>query len=293
MKHSDAAADGFAAAHVSQTRLSAAVVTTTAVTQELIDRHQLNQVAALALSRLASATALLHLLSGRIGTLSLQVISKGPLRQLFADIDHEGRMRGYCIGKAPPVIPQAGRITVAAAVGEGALSALRHPAPEGFSHSTTELITGEIDQDIEHFCRQSEQIPSFLLCDAVFDDAGVLMRAGGLLVQDLPDTRSDALEAVRDRCTPEAFLRTLRACDAPAPLLQALIPDSSAPTRQLPIAWHCRCSRERVLGALLTLGQAELQDMIDSREEPQIDCDFCQKHYQVTTAELLSLTAVN
>ena len=51
----------------------------------------------------------------------------------------------------------------------------------------------------------------------------------------------------------------------------------------------CRCSRERVVRALSTLGEAELRDMAERDGGAEASCDFCAASYRISASELLEL----
>ena len=53
----------------------------------------------------------------------------------------------------------------------------------------------------------------------------------------------------------------------------------------------CRCSRERVVRALQTLGVAELRDMAEKDGGAEATCDFCAETYRIGAAELLEMAA--
>jgi len=55
------------------------------------------------------------------------------------------------------------------------------------------------------------------------------------------------------------------------------------------VRFDCRCSFNRVLGALKMLGEAELQDMIEKDEGAEATCQFCGEVYQATKEELTQL----
>src|SRR5262249_15231068 len=52
--------------------------------------------------------------------------------------------------------------------------------PERFQGQVS-LVTSEIDEDIEAYLRQSEQIPSALGCELIMDDQGQVLAAGSVL----------------------------------------------------------------------------------------------------------------
>jgi molecular chaperone Hsp33 len=46
-----------------------------------------------------------------------------------------------------------------------------------------------------------------------------------------------------------------------------------------PVYFRCRCSRERVAGMLLGLGEAETRSVIAERGKVEVHCDFCNRAY--------------
>ena len=57
------------------------------------------------------------------------------------------------------------------------------------------------------------------------------------------------------------------------------------------VAFRCRCSRERVTGAILAIGRAEIEDMIATEGRAEVVCEFCGERYLVDGAELRALLA--
>ena len=56
-----------------------------------------------------------------------------------------------------------------------------------------------------------------------------------------------------------------------------------------PVEYRCYCSRERVCGALISLGAEELEQMIQEQKGAELSCQFCGKTYRFTEAELREL----
>jgi molecular chaperone Hsp33 len=76
---------------------------------------------------------------------------------------------------------------------------------------------------------------------------------------------------------PEGLLRELFG-DTPYTLLE---------TRD--IFFRCGCSREKVERALISLGHAEIRDMLERDGGALITCEFCRKTYQFDADELEQL----
>ena len=58
-----------------------------------------------------------------------------------------------------------------------------------------------------------------------------------------------------------------------------------------PARYRCDCSRRRVEQALISMGEAELRDMIDRDGGAELTCQSCRKTYQFTAAQLDTLLA--
>ena len=71
-------------------------------------------------------------------------------------------------------------------------------------------------------------------------------------------------------------------------IMNELLDDVSVEDR-MPVRYYCNCSIERVTKALISLGNKELQAMIDDGEPVRLHCDFCEKDYEFTIEELKKL----
>ena len=57
------------------------------------------------------------------------------------------------------------------------------------------------------------------------------------------------------------------------------------------IGYRCACSREKVERALISMGRDELSKMAQEQETSEVTCQFCDKIYTFTRAELEQLLA--
>ena len=60
---------------------------------------------------------------------------------------------------------------------------------------------------------------------------------------------------------------------------------------QHPVRFHCRCSRERSVAALMLVGRTELADMLEKDGGAELTCHFCNNRYEVSGPELEELIA--
>ena len=55
------------------------------------------------------------------------------------------------------------------------------------------------------------------------------------------------------------------------------------------VAYRCYCSRERVVGALISLGRKELEEIAQAGQTVHIGCQFCDADYRFQPEEIREL----
>ncbi|MBC7793129.1 MAG: Hsp33 family molecular chaperone HslO [Clostridia bacterium] len=284
--------DGFYSMLLREQGVVIGVVRTSDTCRKAQDVHDLSSTACIALGRLLTATALVSYAQKRRGQLSFQLVGKGQLRQVFADMTDAGALRGYVknphvgLPLAPGENPRS-RIRIGHALGEGSCSMIREPERGEFVQSATELKTGEIDEDVESSVGMSEQIVTSLTCDVLLDDALDIRHAGGLIIQPLPHGDVATLEAIAARVRNGGFAKLLDAHEGDVlAVVKELAPDAESIESEQTVEWKCRCSEERVRSALHMLTPHDLSEMIGENEPAKVTCDFCNTVYLVNVEAL-------
>lgn len=268
----------------------------TQLTEEARRRHNMSAVATAALGRTMSAGLLLSSSMKKAGSrINIRINGDGPLGVVFADAGLDGTVRGY-VSNPHIELPtnDKGKLDVGKAVGRnGFVYVVKDTGYEYPYSSTVELVSGEVGDDLTHYLVSSEQTPSALLLGVFVNKAGVAA-AGGLLLQVLPKAAQDAslVELLDSRVsTLTGFTPLLRQGKSLAQILQDLLGDLGLdifPETQL-VRFQCRCSFDRVLGALKMLGEAELKDMIDKDDGAEATCHFCSQVYQADRHQLAQI----
>lgn len=55
---------------------------------------------------------------------------------------------------------------------------------------------------------------------------------------------------------------------------------------KIPTEFYCNCSKERVSRAVISVGKKELADMIEEGKPIEVNCHFCNSHYNFSVEEL-------
>ena len=267
-----------------------------AVTTELVERargiHGSSPTATAALGRLLTAGELMGaLLKETSHRVILQISGRGPVRQVVAEADGAGHVRGYLGQPAIHIPSRNGKLDVARAVGKGILHVMKDIGMPMPSSGTVPLVSGEIAEDLAAYLVQSEQIPSAVSLGVFVRTDLTVTAAGGVLVQFHSTVADDIVEHIEQSLASMPSATTMiREGYQPYDMLhRALGGLSLEVVRQTTPIWHCHCSRDRVVRALIALGMEELRQLITEQPETEVRCEFCTAEYVFNQADLATL----
>lgn len=269
---------------------------TTSLVEEARVRHRTAPTASAALGRTLTAGVLLGSMLKEDETLSLQFLGNGPLRGILVDANARGEVRGFVYHPRTHLPIFRGKLDVGGAVGKGTLTVIRaQPWAKEPYRSILPLVSGEIGADIAHYLLNSEQIPSAVSLGVFVQPDETVIAAGGFVVQVMPGVSDDViaqLEANVARAKPVSQL--VREGATPWEILTDVLDGLGlAVVEELLIRFACRCSREKVFGALIALGQAEIRDLLSKEGQATVTCEFCNEQYSISREELESLFTVS
>ena len=220
------------------------------------------------------------------GSMTMQIRGGGPIGTITVVSDPEGNVRGVVTEPKVPLVEKfPGKLDVGATVGtDGTITIIRDLQMKEPYVGSTELISGEIGDDVTAYFAQSEQTPTACALGVLVDRDMSVKVAGGYLVQLLPgapDEVIDELEAgikragavtkmLEDGLTPEDILGQV--CGS----LGAVFMETTE------VGYKCYCSRHRVEGALISLGREELTQIMEEGKTFPVECQFCDTIYKFT-----------
>ena len=264
---------------------------TTATVQKCADIHETSPVCTVALGRLMTGTLMLGIMmKGKDESVTVQIKGDGPIGSLTAVADH-GDVKA-CADHPHVQLPlrEDGKLDVGQAVGRtGRMSVIKDLGMKKQYIGQSELVSGEIAMDFANYFTVSEQQPSLVALGVLVSGEAVL-KAGGLLIQPLPGCPDEIIDQLELRSPMFADI-SREMTFAPVEQLcedwfRGLNPRILERT---PLRYHCTCSRERMEKALISLGQKDLQSLIDEDQGAELVCHFCRSRYQFTTEQLVCL----
>ena len=227
------------------------------------------------------------------GSMTLQIRGGGPIGTITVVSDAAGNVRG-CVTepKVPLVEKYPGKLDVGATVGtDGTLTVIRDLQMKEPYVGSTQLVSGEIGDDVTAYFAQSEQTPTACALGVLVDRDRSVKVAGGYLVQLLPGAPEEiisALEAGSQRAG--AVTPMLEAGMTPEDILGQVCGTLGVVFMETaPVCYKCYCSRHRVESALISLGRRELTDIMQEGKTFPVECQFCDTVYRFTPEDIREL----
>lgn len=271
----------------------AVAVATTGAAREAQTAHQAWPLAAAAMGRLMSCSAMLAVdLEGQ-ERLTLEISGDGPIGKLVAETRPDGSMRARVQSPAVDLpLRGDGKLAVGQAVGrDGYFRVLRQEARKDWYQSQVELKTGEIGEDFLHYLTQSEQVPSAVSVGVLVGEDGLVIGSGGVLVQALPGCPRVLVDQVAEhfgRLTD--ISRRMADGESLRVLLQEVLPQPIEWYPEQSLRWNCWCDRERIRALLSTLPTQDLNELINDGGA-EVTCHYCQRAYRFTVNELAEMSS--
>ena len=255
--------------------------------------HNLSPVCTAALGRLLTAGAMMGAMcKNDSDVLTLRIEGDGPLSRVTVTADAHCNVKGLVSATDLWPAPKAnGHLDVGGVIGKGSLIVIRDTGLAKPYVGQTELVSGEIAEDLTYYFASSDQIPTSVGLGVLVDKDLSVQHAGGFLIQLMPFASEFTIsrlekklremdsvtEYFRKGKTPEDMIRDV--------LGPVIIED------ELPTAYKCSCSRSRVERVLISLGRENLEEMIGDGEPVTMHCDFCNTDYTFSIDELKTITS--
>ncbi len=227
------------------------------------------------------------------GSMTLQIRGGGPIGTITVVSDPEGNVRG-CVTepKVPLVEKYPGKLDVGATVGtNGTITVIRDLQMKEPYIGSTELISGEIGDDVTAYFVQSEQTPTACALGVLVDRDYSVKVAGGYLVQLLPGAPDEVIDKLEEGIQRAgAVTAMLEAGMTPEDILGQVCGDLGVVFLETTeVGYKCYCDRQRVDRALISLGRQELTEIAADNKPFTVDCQFCDTVYTYSPEDIRNL----
>lgn len=270
-------------------RVYAAV--TTDLVNEAIRRHDCYPVAAAALGRTMTGALLLAANLKNKEALTVNIRGDGPLKNITADAVPEGFVRGYVANPHVELpLNDRGKLDVGGGVGQGLVTVTRFTGLREPMRGSSEIVTGEIAEDLTNYLYVSEQTPSSIGLGVLVDTDFSAKAAGGFIIQPMPDADEETIGRLEENLQKLRPVTTMidEGKDAREIILEIMNGFEMEFLTTTDLAFRCQCSKERLEDVLLNLNHDDMESLI-ADGQAEVCCHFCGEKYHFTREELQHL----
>ncbi|BBF44067.1 chaperonin [Lachnospiraceae bacterium KM106-2] len=263
-------------------------------TREMVEHaraaHNTSPVATAALGRLLTAGAMMgSMMKSEKDLLTLQIQCSGPIKGLTVTADAKGDVKGYVYNPNVMLPPsEAGKLDVGKALDLGVLSVIKDMGLKEPYVGQTQLVTGEIAEDITYYFANSEQVPSSVALGVLMNKDNTVRQAGGFIIQLLPFAEDSVIDQLEAKIKEITSITSLLDQDmTPEMILEHVLGDFGLEIMdKMDTKFDCNCSKERVEKAIVSIGKKDIQEMIDDNKPIEVNCHFCNTNYEFSVDEL-------
>lgn len=257
------------------------VVHLNAAWSAVLDRHDYPKPIRNLLGELIAAAALLSSTIKYKGSIIMQIQGDGPLSLLVAEFTHDFTLRGMAEWRQDVDLP------FRQMVGDGKF-VITIDTGEGHSRyqSIVPLDGDTVAEVLQTYLQQSEQLDTQLWLTSTEN------ACAGMVLQKMPEKSSDEdawdrMVYLAETLTSEELL-SLSNTD----MLHRLFHEETLRLFDAqPVSFRCSCSRERVRDMLRSLGDQEVNDILQQEGKVSVNCQFCNQKYDFDQVDAEQLFA--
>ena len=256
-------------------------------------RHGTWPTASAALGRSISAGVMMGAMLKGENKLTIKVEGGGPIGAILVDSNAKGEVRGYVTN--PHVhfdLNEHGKLDVRRVVGtEGTLSVVKDIGMRDHFSGQVPIVSGELGEDFTYYFVTSEQVPSSVGVGVLVNPDNSILAAGGFILQLMPGTEDETITKIEERLAKiPPISKLIEKGLSPEEVLEEVLGKGEVKVLEtLPVAFKCQCNKERFSNAIISLGEQEIQEMIDEDGSAEASCHFCNETYLFSKEELEEL----
>ena len=256
-----------------------------------ISAHECTPLAAAALGRMLTAGALMGTtLKSEKEVLTLKINGGGEAKGVTVTAYEGGIVKGF-IGNPYGNLPlnSKGKLDVGGYIGvNGEFTVIKDLGMKDPYVGQVPIYTGELAEDLAYYFTVSEQTPSAVALGVLVDTDYSIKVAGGFIIQMMPNAdellsdlltyRLEEIPSITNMLQEHGSIEKVieyifEGMDLN--ILEEMIPE-----------FKCNCSREKVEGALISIGEEDLEEIYNDGKEEEIKCNFCNASYKFSNKDV-------
>ncbi len=248
------------------------------------DIHNTSPSASAAMGRTLTGVKLMSLfLKDEGARLSLTIDGDGEIGKIVSFSDYSGHLKIKVTNpRTETVINEAGKIDVGRVVGSnGYVRVIRDGDKIKPFTGQSELVSGEIAEDIANYYAISEQQPTVVSLGVFVAKDGSIEHSGGLILHVLPGTSEEKLVRMEKHIEEmKAFTKYLSETRDLVEILRMIFKEEEIKIiEEGEYKYSCDCSRERASRAVQTLSEEDKATIRREHDAIKVHCDYCGSVY--------------
>ena len=256
--------------------------------------HKPSAAVTAGMGRLMTAASLMGvMLKDKDDSVTLRFNGNGPAGCVIAVSDWQGNCR---ISVENPIVElplnSKGKLDVSGALGNsGYLYVVKDIGLKEPFIGTTQIVSGEVAEDITNYFAVSEQTPSVCSLGVLINPDLTVNCAGGFLIQLLPGCPENIIDVLEKNISvlppvTQMLSGKMTVDEMAAKAMGGLDLDKLDETE---FTYKCNCSRQKAQAAMVAAGKKELEDMLKDGKPAVVECHFCDKRYEFDLEDIKSL----
>ena len=258
------------------------------------DTHNTSPTATAALGRTLTVGVIMGaMMKNDTDVLTLKISGDGPAGNIFVVARNNGTIKGY-IDNPMADVPsrEDGKLDVGTFVGRnGTMTTIMDLGLKEPYVGQSNLVTGEIAEDIANFYAYSEQQPSAVSLGVLVDKDISCKAAGGYIIQLLPGVTDEDIDKIESRLANTDPISTMIDNGmTPEDIMDKVLGDFNMKILdKIDIQYRCDCSREKIEKVIISLGKKEIDNIINEDGKAEFVCHFCNSKHMFNKEDLTKI----
>lgn len=285
------------------------VCETTNLVKEAQKLHNLDPIATMNFGKLLTGAAIIGKdLKGNRDIVTLKVNGTGPYGTMVATANKHGEIKGYISDPTPKlhqiidengnfIADESGRIRF---IGEGTFQIIKDLGLRDPFSGVSMIKDEEMSDILANYLLISDQIKSVVALGVKMDENGEVIKAGGYMVQLLPGVEEGFIDKLENKLKQiRGITDLLKGGFSLERIAELLYEDITVVEEDAemegahkktyveeyeilenaPLEYKCNCSKEKYFNGVLTLGEKEINEILENDGKIEVQCHFCNKKY--------------
>lgn len=265
-------------------------VDSTQAVQKAQEIHKCAATAAAAFGRMLTAGLMMgYELKDESNVVTLQLSARGDIKNVVVTANKKGQVKGYISNPlADRPLNEIGKLDVKGIVGGGFLRVIKDMGMKDPYVGVSNIVSGEIGEDIAYYYFTSEQTPSVVGVGVLVSPGLTIKSAGGFIIQLLPDAKEEFVDKLEARVKEIKSVTELIEKGMTPEEIASYIFEGVGEIEVLgktDVDFYCDCSREKFFKGVLATGKEELQNIFEEKDDIETECHFCGMKYKFVKSE--------